>query len=93
MCSGLYSCMPRDILTVIGDEIIETPMTLRSRFFEYRAYRRIIKDYFRRGASWTTPPKPTMSDELYNQVNSVMHEKYIKIYIEMCLNSKEKTFP
>ena len=27
----------------------------------------MIKDYFRRGASWCTVPKPTMSDDLYDQ--------------------------
>jgi glycine amidinotransferase len=27
----------------------------------------MIKDYFRRGANWTTVPKPHMSDELYDQ--------------------------
>ena len=64
----MYSAMPRDVLTVIGDDIIEAPMAWRSRFFEYRAYRGIIKDYFRRGANWTTPPKPQMLDELYDQV-------------------------
>ncbi|XP_013404617.1 glycine amidinotransferase, mitochondrial [Lingula anatina] len=64
---GLYSAMPRDILTVIGDEIIEAPMAWRSRFFEYRAYRSLIKEYFRKGARWTTAPKPTMSDALYDQ--------------------------
>ncbi|CAD5123702.1 DgyrCDS12022 [Dimorphilus gyrociliatus] len=65
--SGLYSAMPRDILMVVGDEIIEAPMAWRSRFFEYRAYRSLIKDYFRQGASWTTAPKPQMSDDLYDQ--------------------------
>lgn len=64
--SGMYAAMPRDILIVIGNEIIEAPMAWRSRFFEYRAYRSIIKDYFRRGAKWTTAPKPQMSDDLYD---------------------------
>ena len=61
--------MPRDILLVIGDEIIECPMAWRSRFFEYRAYRSLMKEYFASGAKWTTVPKPQMSDELYDQVN------------------------
>lgn len=61
--------MPRDILTVIGDEIIEAPMAWRSRFFEYRAYRSLCKEYFRAGARWTTAPKPQMSDELYDYVS------------------------
>uniref|UniRef100_A0A8C2CA08 Glycine amidinotransferase n=1 Tax=Cyprinus carpio TaxID=7962 RepID=A0A8C2CA08_CYPCA len=63
----MYAAMPRDILIVVGNEIIEAPMAWRARFFEYRAYRPLIKEYFRRGAKWTTAPKPTMSDELYDQ--------------------------
>lgn len=66
--SGMYAAMPRDILLVVGNEIIEAPMAWRARFFEYRAYRRIIKEYFNCGAKWTTAPKPTMADELYDQV-------------------------
>ncbi|AWP01343.1 putative glycine amidinotransferase mitochondrial [Scophthalmus maximus] len=65
--SGLYAAMPRDILLVVGNEIIEAPMAWRSRFFEYRAYRPLIKEYFKKGAKWTTAPKPTMADELYDQ--------------------------
>ncbi|MGH0134993.1 UNVERIFIED_CONTAM: hypothetical protein FKN15_008896 [Acipenser sinensis] len=65
--TGLYSAMPRDILLVVGNEIIEAPMAWRSRFFEYRAYRPLIKEYFNQGAKWTTAPKPTMADDLYDQ--------------------------
>jgi len=61
----LYAAMPRDILIVVGNEIIEAPMAWRSRFFEYRAFRGLIKDYFHNGAKWTAAPKPMMSDELY----------------------------
>ena len=60
--------MPRDILIVVGDEIIEAPMAWRSRFFEYRPYRPLLKEYFKQGAKWTTAPKPLMSDELYDEV-------------------------
>uniref|UniRef100_A0A6Q2YPM0 Glycine amidinotransferase n=2 Tax=Esox lucius TaxID=8010 RepID=A0A6Q2YPM0_ESOLU len=65
--TGMYAAMPRDILMVVGNEIIEAPMAWRSRFFEYRAYRPLIKEYFRKGAKWTTAPKPTMADKLYDQ--------------------------
>lgn len=65
---GMYAAMPRDILMVVGNEIIEAPMAWRARFFEYRAYRPLIKEYFKKGAKWTTAPKPTMADELYDQV-------------------------
>ena len=67
--SGLYAAMPRDILMVVGDEIIEAPMAWRSRFFEYRSYRPLMKEYFRNGARWTTAPKPQMGDELYDHVS------------------------
>jgi len=63
---GMYAAMPRDIIITIGNEIIEAPMAWRSRFFEYRAYRELMKEYFRAGAKWTTAPKPTMSDQLYD---------------------------
>jgi glycine amidinotransferase len=64
--SGLHAAMPRDLLMVVGNEIIEAPMAWRSRFFEYRAYRSLLKEYFKRGAKWTTAPKPLMNDDLYN---------------------------
>ena len=64
--SGMYVAMPRDFLLVVGEEMIEAPMAWRSRFFEYRAYRPLLKEYFRQGAKWTTAPKPQMSDELYD---------------------------
>ena len=92
--SWMYAAMSRDILMVIGNEIIEAPMAWRSRFFEYRAYRSLLKEYFKvytsktnvvmsftyeakngslkiiftlqRGAKWTTPPKPQMSEKLYH---------------------------
>nr|XP_039260256.1 glycine amidinotransferase, mitochondrial-like isoform X2 [Styela clava] len=79
---GLYSAMPRDILIVIGEEIIEAPMAWRSRFFEYRAYRSIVKDYFRRGAKWTTAPKPEMKDDLYDCVTNYMGIEWMRRHLE-----------
>lgn len=62
---GRANACPRDLLLVIGDEIIEAPMAQRGRFFEYRAYRTLLAEYFRGGARWTAAPKPLMTDELY----------------------------
>jgi glycine amidinotransferase len=62
---GHGQACPRDVLLVVGDEIIEAPMGQRARFFEYRAYRGLIKEYFRNGARWTAAPKALMSDEMY----------------------------
>lgn len=63
---SLYSAMPRDTFLVVGDDIIEAPMPWRNRYFEPNAFRPLLKDYFRRGARWTSAPKPELSDEAYN---------------------------
>jgi glycine amidinotransferase len=64
---GHASACPRDLLLVVGDEIIEAPMGQRGRYFEFRAYRSLIKEYFQNGARWTTAPKPLMPDGLYHK--------------------------
>ena len=53
-------------------------MAWRSRFFEYRAYRPLIKEYFKQGAKWTTAPKPQMSDELYDYDYPSDNEEAVK---------------
>jgi len=63
---GYCNLYPRDGLRAIGDEIIETPMAWRERYFETQSYRTILKDYFRRGARWTAAPKPQLSNPLYD---------------------------
>jgi glycine amidinotransferase len=64
---GRANACPRDLLLVVGDEIIEAPMAQRARFFEYRAYRTLLAEYFRGGARWTAVPKPLMADSLYDE--------------------------
>lgn len=64
--TGLYAAMPRDLLLVVGDEIIECPMAWRSRYFEVNAYRPLLKEYFKGGARWTSGPRPELLDELYD---------------------------
>ncbi len=63
---GFCNTCPRDSLLVIGDEIIETPMAWPCRYFENFSYRTILKDYFRRGARWTSAPKPQLTSELFD---------------------------
>ncbi len=62
---GRVNACPRDVLLVVGDEIIEATMAQRARSFEFRGYRRLIKDYFKAGARWTAAPRPLMADDLY----------------------------
>jgi glycine amidinotransferase len=76
--SGFYAAMPRDILIVIGNEIIEAPMAWKSRFFEYRAYRSLTVEYLQRGAKWTVAPKSNMSNEFYDieYANKPVEERF-----------------
>lgn len=62
---GLYAAMPRDIIMVIGDIMVEAPMAWRSRYFEIFAYRGLMKEYFNKGARWLAAPKPSMSEHFY----------------------------
>jgi len=79
---GFYAAMPRDCLFAVGDKLIEVPMAWRGRYFETFAFRRILKDYFKRGAHWIAAPKPMLPDELWSQdydpsaksFNSVVNE-------------------
>jgi len=96
---GMYSAMPRDIWLIMGDEIIEAPMAWKSRFFEYRAYRPLAKDYFRRGAMFTTAPKPQMADELYDEDYPIKkiedrhrlaaEGKFVTTEFEMCFDAAD----
>ncbi|MGH3881907.1 MAG: amidinotransferase [Pseudonocardiaceae bacterium] len=61
-----WSCAnPRDVLLVIGDEIIEAPMPDRGRHYETWAYRCLLKEYSRQGARWVAAPRPQLLDDLY----------------------------
>ncbi len=65
--TGLYAAMPRDVLLVVGDCLIEAPMAWRSRYFEAFAYRGLLRSYFWAGARWISAPKPRLRDEFYRE--------------------------
>jgi glycine amidinotransferase len=62
---GLYAGMPRDLLMVLGNTIVEAPLSWRCRYYEVDAFRGLIKSYFRRGAGWLAAPRPQLTDELW----------------------------
>ena len=64
--TGFCTACPRDGFLVVGDEIIESPMAWRSRYFEPYAYRTLFREYFEAGARWTSAPKPQLLDALYD---------------------------
>ena len=64
-----YAC-PRDGFLIIGDQIIETPMAWRSRFFEGYAYKPVFQSYFDNGARWVAAPRPMLRDEVYDPAHT-----------------------
>ena len=65
---------PRDGFMVVGEEIIEAPMSWRCRYFESQAYRSLFMEYFAKGAKWTAAPRPRLLDDLYDLDYSVPAE-------------------
>lgn len=64
--AGFFNADVRDVLMVVGDELIEAPMSQRCRAFESLRYKSILQNYFERGARWTAAPKPRLWDALYD---------------------------
>lgn len=62
---GLYAGMPRDGILVVGDLIIEAPMSWRCRRHEMAPFRRLFREYASKGARWISAPPPELRDELY----------------------------
>ncbi len=63
---GYYNYCPRDLMLVIGDQIIETPNVIRSRAQETFSYRSLLLDYMKSGAKWYGAPKPMLLDSLFD---------------------------
>ncbi|WP_172388012.1 glycine amidinotransferase [Streptomyces sp. MNP-20] len=56
----------RDNTLILGAEIIETPPAIRSRYLETRLLAAVFTGYFETGATWTTMPRPTLSDTSFD---------------------------
>jgi glycine amidinotransferase len=56
----------RDNTLILGDEIIETPPAIRSRYLETRLLTPIFRRYHHAGARWTTMPRPTLTDRSFD---------------------------
>jgi len=52
----------RDTALILGNEIVETPPMIRSRYYETRLLQGIFLRYFGEGARWSTMPRPLMTD-------------------------------
>ncbi|WP_224372336.1 inosamine-phosphate amidinotransferase 1 [Hyalangium versicolor] len=67
---GFHTYCPRDVLTVVGNRIIESPCAMRSRAYESMAYRSILVDYLRTGARWFSAPKPALRDSAFKSLSA-----------------------
>jgi glycine amidinotransferase len=56
----------RDLVLIVGDEIIEAPTAARTRYFETLAMRTLFKEYFKQGAKWTSALKPQLGPDSFN---------------------------
>lgn len=74
---GFFNYCPRDIVLSIGNTLIETPMSFRSRFLEPFAYKDLFVKYLKSGARWISAPKPRLQDKMFNKTDtktSALHE-------------------
>ena len=65
---SMFGCMPpRDVLLTVGSEILEAPMSFRSRWFEYLCYRPLLEQYYKEDSNfrWETAPKPRLTGQTY----------------------------
>ncbi len=60
---------PRDLFMPVGNEIIEAPGVLRTRWYEYLCLRPLFEQYFKEDPEflWTAAPKPRLTDESYEK--------------------------
>lgn len=56
----------RDIAFVIDNTIVESAMSVRTRYFEQYSIQHIFKQKFLEGAKWLSMPKPKLSDDHYS---------------------------
>jgi glycine amidinotransferase len=82
----MFGCMAaRDLLLTVGNEILETTMSYRSRWFEYLCYRPLLEQYFKEDPkmSWAAAPKPRLTDRSYKKdywkaFNAMSYEEQIE---------------
>ena len=64
----MFGCMPpRDVLLTVGNEILEAPMSFRSRWFEYLCFRPLLEQYYEDDSNfrWEAAPRPRLTENTY----------------------------
>ena len=62
-----YFTCPRDVYSVLGNTVLEAPMSWRCRYFDHQQYTPLMNDLFTqdKNMKWVSCPKSLMSDSLY----------------------------
>ena len=79
---GNSAAMARDVLLVVADEILETPVAWMSRQQECLAYRTLLAGYFAGGARWESAPKPMDPESLIVSDHQGSDETFISVINE-----------
>ena len=82
----MVGCMPpRDILLTLGNEIMEAPLSFRSRWYEYLCCRPLLEEYFNEDPNmrWEAAPKPRLTQRTYKKdfwetYDALSHEERIE---------------
>lgn len=74
---GMYNYCPRDVMLVIDDMVIESPMVYRARQIEADAYWQIKRRAIANDARWLSAPRPRLltTENYVNDNNIVLTEK------------------
>lgn len=79
---GFYAAMPRDKFLLIGNKMIEAPLSWRSRRHESIPFQNLRKEYESRGAEWIVPPLPKMTEKDYTPGWKYSEEKFDPVLAE-----------
>lgn len=84
---------PRDTFSIIGNTILEAPMSWRCRYFESSVYHLPLLKIWEvnKNCRWIQPPKPLMNDNLYNHnypIKPGERQKFADKYEYMLTNTE-----
>lgn len=86
-------CCPRDTFSIIGNTILEAPMSWKCRYFESLIYHEPLLKIWNanKNTRWIQPPKPLMCNNLYNLDYPINLEERKNYHIPM-LKETEPVF-
>ena len=67
----------RDQCLIVDDEIIESSVQVRCRYFENDLLKHIFMYYFKKGCRWTCAPRPMLLDDSFD-LSYVINQKGVK---------------